>query len=379
MGVTLLSVKKILLSLVFFTFFFILSFLPALAIDISAESAVLYDPVLDRILYEKNGSEPMPMASTTKLMTALLVLENLPLDQRVTIQKEWLQTEGSSMYLQEGENITIRELLYGLLLSSGNDAAKSLASICSGSEEKFVKLMNVRAAELGMCQTHFENPHGLPAENHYSTAEDLAKLMGYCLKTPSFVEICETQYYVSGVRVLSNHNKLLSLYSQTICGKTGFTKEAGRCLVSAAGDLTTPLIAVTLNAPDDWNDHIALYNDGFSAYPPVNVFSGYKRTISIQSGIATSATISTQQHIQLRLSADELDNLQMVYLYPSFLYAPVEKGSTQGSVLIFYENKEIAEIPLQLEENVGQRSVTKNFFEKCNISFKKFANRLGLW
>ena len=241
--------------------------------SVSAKSSVLLASD-GRILYEKNPYQRLPMASTTKIMTCIVSLENASLTDTVKITRESVGVEGSSVYLKEGETLTVEELLYALMLSSANDAAVSLAIHVGKSEENFVSLMNRKAKEIGLSNTHFENPHGLDHENHYTTAYDLARLMAYALKNESFCRISSTvNIEIQGVcgvsRYLVNHNRLLRSYTGMLGGKTGYTKKSGRCLVTAARQNGLTLIAVTLSAPDDWNDHKKLFDYGFSYYENV--------------------------------------------------------------------------------------------------------------
>jgi len=236
---------------------------------VSAKAALLYSPQTGRCLYEKNADQRLPMASTTKIMTALVVLEKLPPERVVTVKKEACGVEGSSLYLQPGEELTVRQLLEGLMLRSANDAAEMLALETAGSIEAFAALMNEKAAALGAVNTHFENPHGLDGKEHYTTARDLAQIAAAAMKTELFREIVGQRSVKmpsadGGVRVVTNHNKLLYLY-EGACGiKTGFTKKCGRCLVGAAERDGVELITVTLAASDDWNDHKKLFDYGFS-------------------------------------------------------------------------------------------------------------------
>ncbi len=241
---------------------------------VSAKSAILIEKDSGRVMFEKTSAERLPMASTTKIMTAVVALEsnNAQLDKEIEISDGAAGVEGSSMYLQKGEVMTLRDLLYGLMLSSGNDAAVAIAEDIAGSQEKFAELMNQKAAEIGMENSHFTNPNGLPDDNHYSTAADMARLCAYAMKNETFCDIASTKSYkITGEktaypRALSNHNKLLNMYDGCVGVKTGFTKAAGRCLVSAAQRGGMTLICVTLNAPDDWRDHMSLFDYGFSTY-----------------------------------------------------------------------------------------------------------------
>ena len=236
---------------------------------VSAESAVLVsaDGV---ILYEKNARERRGMASTTKIMTALVAIENLSLDDIVSFPAE-AQAEGSSAYFAPGENVSVRDLLYALMLRSANDAAACIAITAAGSIEGFARMMNERAADIGLCDTHFDNPHGLDSDTHYSTALDMARLTIEALKNPTFREIVSTKVYVCRSlsdgydRTFQNHNRLLG--RDGIFGvKTGFTRACGRCLVTACERDGRTLVAVTLSAPDDWKDHTELYDYGFERY-----------------------------------------------------------------------------------------------------------------
>jgi len=209
------------------------------ASDISAKHFALIEAESGDIIYERSGSDMAPMASTTKIMTAILAIEHGRLDKSVTVPKEATGIEGSSIYLKEGERLTLEELLYALMLESANDAAIVIAIEIGGSVDSFVDMMNAKAKELGLESTHFTNPHGLDDEEHYTTATDLARLAAYAMKNPVFEEITATKKRIiplldDGSRVLINHNKLLRLYEGTVGVKTGFTKRSGRCLVSCA-------------------------------------------------------------------------------------------------------------------------------------------------
>ena len=237
------------------------------AVEVSAAAAVLMDADSGRLLYEKNGEKRMLIASTTKLMTALVALEQGGLQQEITVTGGHM-AEGSSMYLRPGEKLTLETLLYGLLLCSGNDAALAVTE-CMGGVAPFVARMNEKAAELGMENTHFANPNGLDDEEHYSTAEDMAKLAAAAMDDPVLRRVASTRTARIGGRTLTNHNKLLSRVEGCVGLKTGYTKAAGRTLVSCAERDGVRLVAVTLQAGDDWNDHASLYEQGFRVLRPV--------------------------------------------------------------------------------------------------------------
>ena len=237
------------------------------AVEVSAAAAVLMDADSGRLLYEKNGEKRMLIASTTKLMTALVALEQGGLQQEITVTGGHM-AEGSSMYLRPGEKLTLETLLYGLLLSSGNDAALAVTE-CMGGVAPFVARMNEKAAELGMENTHFANPNGLDDEAHYSTAEDMAKLAAAAMDDPVLRRVASTRTARIGGRTLTNHNKLLSRVEGCVGLKTGYTRAAGRTLVSCAERDGVRLVAVTLQDGDDWNDHASLYEQGFRVLRPV--------------------------------------------------------------------------------------------------------------
>ena len=232
--------------------------------QVSAKSAALLDGTTGECLYEKNGDQRALIASTTKIMTGLLVCEAGDLGRTVTVPETAAGTEGSSMYLKSGETLTRRELLYGMMLHSGNDAALTLAISVSGSEAAFVRQMNWRACALNLTQTHFANPHGLDSGENYSTALDLARLAQAALQNEQFRAVVSTKTITCAGRTLTNHNKLLWRYDGCIGVKTGYTRHAGRILVSAAERGGRMLIAVTISDPDDWRDHVSLLDYGFA-------------------------------------------------------------------------------------------------------------------
>ena len=252
----------------------LLTLLPcrAEALQVSASSAVLMDADSGALFYEKDAGRRMGIASTTKIMTALVVLEHTALTDTVTVTAAHM-VEGSSMYLKPGETVTVEELLYGLLLCSGNDAALALADCCGGLE-CFVQAMNDMAAALGMTDTSFANPNGLDQEGHYSTARDMAVLAAYAMEYPTFRRICSTRTATVGGRTMTNHNKLLTQLEGCIGVKTGYTKASGRTLVSCVERGGRRLVAVTLCDGNDWADHKALYEIGFAALEQENAKEG---------------------------------------------------------------------------------------------------------
>ena len=236
------------------------------ALEVAATAAVLMDADMGQVLYEKNGDRQMLIASTTKIMTALVVLEHAAPDDVITVTPDHM-AEGSSMYLRAGETVRVEELLYGLLLCSGNDAALALTE-CAGGLTPFVALMNEKAAALGMAHTSFANPNGLDADGHYSTARDMAVLAAAAVENPTFRRICSSRSVTIGQRTMENHNRLLRQVEGCVGLKTGYTQAAGRTLVSCTERDGCRLVAVTLQDGNDWADHAALYDYGFRLTAP---------------------------------------------------------------------------------------------------------------
>ena len=315
---------------------------------LSAHSAILIDSN-GAVLAEKNSRERMGEASTTKIMTALVIAETMPIDELVTIPAEAMGIEGSSVYLCAGEKLTVRELLYALLLESANDAAVALAIASAGSVEAFAEKMNDRASALGLCDTNFKNPHGLFDEEHYTTAYDLAQISAQALNVPTLREIFSSKKaqiplgvtdeipYGDGSRYLHNHNKLLSLYEGAIGVKTGFTKRTGRCLVSAAERGGMTLIAVTLNAPDDWHDHTLMLDYGFDNYESVTLFDvgefSYQYTVS--GGREQSVRATNSMPLTLTLPKGEREYSVILDLPQRFEVAPVQKDARLGALTLY--------------------------------------------
>ena len=314
---------------------------------VSAAGAVLINADTGTILYEHNAYEQRAMASTTKIMTALLTAEAGNLDERFTADSYAIKVEGTSMGLREGDIVTRRALLYGMLLPSGNDAANAAAVSVSGSMGEFVKLMNKKAAELGLKDTHFANPSGLDAQGHYTTAYDLAMLTRAALRNPVFAEICKC----AGARVeygnppymrtLSNSNKMLWQYDGCIGVKTGFTDNARRCLVSAAEKNGVTLIAVTLSDANDWVDHTNMLNYGFTRVHPSEIVLPSPIYVTVVGGYERQVQLVLADKITLPLSENEEQTLSIQVNAEPFLYAGFEKGRTAGKACIYLNNEYI--------------------------------------
>jgi len=322
---------------------------------VSAEHAYVLDAVSGRVLYERSANEQSLIASTTKIMTALIVCEQCNVLDRMRIPKEAVGIEGSSMYLQEGEILTLQELLYGLMLSSGNDAATALAIYCGGTVEGFAELMNDKARILGLTGTHFVNPHGLDAPGHYSTARDLAVLGAYAMENPIFAgTVCAKQVRI-GDRYLTNHNKLLWRVEGAEGIKTGYTRSAGRILVSSASREGRRLIAVTIDAPDDWNDHAHLLDEGFSRYAPRQIVSQGDRVavLDVLGGEAAKVEILAAEDFAYALAPEEQPRLAMPG--PGFVYAPAVEGADAGHAYVLIEGNAVGKVPVVYGQTVERK------------------------
>ena len=308
--------------------------------SISARSSVLYEPVTQTFVFEKNADEKLPMASTTKIMTALIAIEQCNLDKKVLIPSEATGIEGSSIYLKENDEISIRDLVYSVLLQSANDAATALALEISGDVKSFADMMNERAMQIGLSGTSFENPHGLDSSEHYTTARDLALLAAEALKNPTFSEICATYKYTFNIsdtpRTIVNHNKMLKLFNGAFGVKTGYTDKSGRCLVASAKRDGISLISVTLNAPDDWNDHKKLLNYGFDKFEAVSLCDiiNTSFTVPVKNGTQNQikASVSDGVIIPRDKSSGELNAKIEI---PDTLYAPIYKGDKIGKITVY--------------------------------------------
>ena len=312
----------------------------------------------------------MPMASTTKIMTALVVIESCDLDKEITIPKEAVGIEGSSIYLVEVERLTIKELLYALLLESANDSAVALAYITAGGVDEFATLMNKKADELGLKSTSFDNPHGIDSDEHYTSAYDLAKITAYAMKNPIFSEIVSTYKKTiplnngEGTRVLVNHNRLLRSYDGTIGVKTGFTKKSGRCFVSCAERDGVKLICVSLNAPNDWNDHKALLDYGFNTYESINLANelDYLVELNVQNGESSSLYATNLEPLRITLPKGKND-ISAKIIYNRLLYAPIKEGEIVGEIVFYNYKKEIASLNLYATNTVNKINYKKSLFE----------------
>ncbi len=346
--------------------------------SVSASAAVLIEATGGRVLLDVNAHTRLPMASTTKIMTALVALEHADVAQTVTVSEKAVGIEGSSVYLKAGEQLTLEQLLYALLLESANDAAAAIAVALAGDIDTFSEMMNETAARIGLTDTHFTNPHGLDDDNHYTTAYDLALLSRYALQNEAFVKITSTYKTTiplngtEGTRVLVNHNKMLKTYDGAIGVKTGYTRKCGRCLVSAAERDGVTMIAVTLSAPDDWRDHTAMLDYGFSLYESVSLadVGEYACTLDCLGGDAEQITASNHAPVTAILPKDRGPiTVRVTANRP--LCAPISAGDKIGEILFYAGGEEIARTPLcadvDLNTVVTERTLPqklKDFFTK---------------
>lgn len=335
-------------------------FLPVKAV--SARSAYVLDAVSGRVLYERGGCDRSLIASTTKIMTALVVCEQCNVLDRMRIPKEAVGIEGSSLYLKEGEVLTVQELLYGMMLHSGNDAATALAIYCGGTVEGFAQMMNDKAHVLGLSGTHFENPHGLDSPNHYSTARDLAVLAGYAMENPVFQKTVSAKKIYAADRYLTNHNKLLWRVEGADGVKTGYTRAAGRILVSSAQRNGRRIVAVTIDDPNDWEDHAKFLEDGFSTYRVqelirqgqdvgmMEVVGGESRRVSLLAAEDFSYPLAQGEQILLQIPG------------PGFSYSPAVEGADAGFVYVLVNGKAVGKVPVVYGQTVEQEPEKERSF-----------------
>ncbi len=313
------------------------------AISVSAECACVIDMSTGRVIYEKNMHKTHTMASTTKIMTALIALENSNLTDVVTVSNNAAGEEGTSLYLKVNQKATMEDLLYGLMLQSGNDAAIAIAEGVAGSVEKFATMMTERAKKLGAQSTSFKNPNGLDEEGHYTTAYDLALITHEAMKNENFAKIVSTKskQILDGTQTVSNHNKMLRQYDGCIGVKTGFTKKSGRCLVTAAERGGVSVIAVTLNAPNDWNDHTNMLDYAFSVtdYFPVILSGMTVNTVTVKNGSSNTVELTAKEDFYISENKDDkFKNITVKCDIPKEVTAPVKKGDKMGTLTVFYKD-----------------------------------------
>ncbi len=370
--------KKITIVFLIITFFTAVPLKIYAVPEVSATASILMECSTGQIIFEKNAHEKRSMASTTKIMSALLCLESGELDERFVVDSNAIMVEGSSMGLVQGDIVSKRALCYGMLLPSGNDSANATAVKVGGSIEKFAEMMNERAEKIGMKNTNFVTPSGLEADGkHYSTAYDMALLTREALRNSDFREICGSKSAELEFgnppykRTLYNTNKLLGMYDGVIGVKTGFTDEAGRCLVSACERNGVTLICVTLNASDDWNDHMKMYDYGFKKvtlkstgmadYIQADVVGSEKNTISV----------CPKEDISYGMVEGKTFNITYEIKMSPFLYAPVNYGDVVGYADYYCNGLYMETVELKAVENAEIFQPEESGFKERIIKFFK--------
>ncbi len=348
--------------------------------DVSAASAIVMDAKTGRILYQKNIHQKMPIASTTKIMTALVALEKSDPNEIVKIPRQAVGIEGSSIYLGYDEKIKMEDLLYGLMLCSGNDAAVAIAAHVGGSVEKFVELMNQRARELGALNTNFMNPHGLHHDQHYSTAYDLALISRQALQWEEFKEISKTKLWVAereGYKHFYNKNRTVSEYEGGDGVKIGYTRAAGRCLVASATRNGMQLICVVLNDGNWFQDAYRLLDAAFEKYKPYPVLKkdiGLK-TIFVKNGEKTATKIVSAEDVQIPLTEEEVSKVNVLLETDEMVEAPVSRGERIGKAKIYLDDTLLYTTELLTREDISAQTAEKKMIDWLKEKFHQFGIR----
>ncbi|MEE1321344.1 MAG: D-alanyl-D-alanine carboxypeptidase family protein [Acutalibacteraceae bacterium] len=366
-------IKKIFITLIILTLFPISVFSAGFP-ETSAKSSILLNADTNEVLYEKNAHEFMSMASTTKIMTSLLAVESGKMLEHITAEKDY-NCEGTSISIKKGNTFTLETLIYAMLLESGNDAAELTADFLGGSQENFAEMMNEKAKKIGMKSTNFVTSSGLDADGHGTTAYDMAVLGSYAIKNPVFRKICSSEkvtvdYLNPDTRKsYTNHNRLLQSYSGIIGIKTGFTKKSGRCLVTACKRNGITLVAVTLKAPDDWNDHKKLYDYGFSIEGVTSLNVNMPSKITVYGSPVKSLSVKFEA---LNLSSSDKNDITYKTYLRKWLYAPIKSGDIVGYTDVFINNKYVKRINISATENAE----IYNINNKPNFSLKYRLKRI---
>lgn len=355
-------------------------------IEVSAKAAVVISADTGEIIYSKNSGEKLPMASTTKIMSALLCLESGDLYEPFTVDSDAIRVEGSSMGLQEGDIVTKYALACGMLLPSGNDGANAAAVKIAGSLEAFAELMNDRAQKMGLSKTFFVTPSGLEGEGHGSSAEDMAILAAEALKNDLFREICSSSSMKLEygnppyTRWLKNTNKLLTMCDGVYGVKTGFTDEAGRCLVSACEREGKRLICVTLNAPDDWNDHIKLYEDSFKRVKAQELCIPCEMYVNLAGSDREKLSVTEGEDIA-DFTVYNCDTADFTYTVaaPPFVYAPIKAGDMAAELIISDNGRELQRLPLYAAEDAEYKLPESEKGEKSGNFITKVKDIFSKW
>ncbi|QJW48471.1 D-alanyl-D-alanine carboxypeptidase [bacterium BFN5] len=336
----------------------------AAPIELTAKSAIVMDARTGKVLYARDAESKRYPASTTKMMTLIVALEHGNLDEMVTTSQNASSTEGSSLWLSPGEQLKLMDMLYGIMLISGNDATVAVAEHISGSVEKFAKLMTEKAHAIGATNTNFTNSSGLPDPNHITTAHDLAKIAAYGYKNPMFSQIVSTQKKIipwpgkDHDRELYNENKMLWLFDGGNGVKTGYTDAAGRCLVSAAKRNDIQLVAVVLDSDRMWDDSIALLDYGFQQLQPMTLFNkgDILKTVKVTDGKSDAVKLITNDNMTVPISSDDKEQFRTIIEAPAKIEAPVVAGQKLGVARILYKDTEIGTVDLIATETVERKT-----------------------
>jgi len=349
------------------------------AIQTSAKAAILINADTGEVIYENNADQKLPMASTTKIMTAVLLLENADLSTEITVTDQMLKVEGSSMGLLAGDKVTYNDLLYGLLLASGNDAANVIAITLGKTVNGFANMMNNKAKQLGLKNTNFVTPSGLDADGHYTTARDLAELTRYALKNDEFLKAVSSESKVLNFgnppykRTVTNHNKLLKGFDKAIGVKTGFTKKSGRCLVSAASEDQKTVIAVTLCDPDDWQDHKSLLSYGLKAVSVNEILPDVEDYKIPVIGADTDLEIKIEPYVVSYLKNSDF---KAVVELPKFVYAPIKVGEKIGTVTYKKGDVIIDKLDIVAKTDINRKVYKKSFIREIKENFKYIISKI---
>ncbi|MBT2677657.1 D-alanyl-D-alanine carboxypeptidase [Bacillus sp. ISL-35] len=346
------------------------------SVSVSARSAILMEQESGRVLFEKDAHKVSRIASITKIMTAILAIESGKLDEMVKVSDQAVRAEGSSVYLKPGEKISLEDLVYGLMLRSGNDAAVAIAEHVGGSVDGFVYMMNEKAQQIGMTDTHFANPHGLDDhENHVSTAYDMALLTRYAMNNEEYKKISGTKVHRASNptetwdRVWKNKNRLLTeKYKYSTGGKTGYTKRAKRTLVSTAKKGDFEMIAVTLNAPDDWNDHIQMFENAFSDYDIAEILSKGKVDGIKDSKYKNKVYLDHSFVYPLTSEEEELVRVEYRLKKPEKDQRDLQNQEIAGRANVFLEDKQIASLPVYYKLPEKEKKSFFDFFKNIFTS-----------
>ncbi len=336
--------------------------------DVSAKSAILIEAVSGRVLFEKNALEKMPMASTTKIMTAIIAIENCSINDTVVVGQNASGVEGSSIWLSVGEKMSLLDMLFGLMLASGNDAAIAIAEHVGQNVENFVTMMNQKAKDIGAYNTNFVNPNGLPDDNHYTTAYDLALISAYAMQLNVFREIVKTQYKTipweghEWDRVVKNKNKILWNYDGGNGIKTGYTKQAGRCLCAAAERDGMQLVSVVLSAPDMFGDCMSMLNSGFEnfSYKKILEADEFIGSVDVLQGMEDNFKVFTGSDAYYPLTDEEYGKLEKRIYIDKSVDAPVVKDQKVGYIDILLGENKIYTVALTAPESIGENSYKFN-------------------